>query len=129
MTARHGWTTLLFLATVTAGALLWSGLLTGGPAPALAASQGELDGQEIFMAGKCNLCHSVSSVGIESKTKSEKMMGPDLAGVGERHDAEFLAAYLKQEEELDGETHKKAFSGSDEEFAALIAWLMEQEAP
>lgn len=85
------------------------------------------DGKEVFLANKCNLCHAVSSAGIEATTKSDKMKGPDLSAV-EAHDPAFLAKYLKQEETLDGEKHKKGWSGSEEDLQTLIAWLNEQAA-
>lgn len=84
-----------------------------------------MDGKEIFLAKKCNLCHGVSSADIEATTKSDKMKGPDLSA-GEPHDPAWLAQYLKQEETMDGEKHKKGWSGSDEELQALITWLNEQ---
>lgn len=90
-------------------------------APATAAEAGE----EIFLAQKCNLCHGVSTVGIESKAKSEKMMGPDLVDID--MDAEWIASFLKKEVDLDGKKHMKAFSGSDEELQALIDWLLAQK--
>lgn len=101
------------------------------PAPVVAAAaQGDagLDGKKIFMAEKCNLCHSVSSAGIEATTKSEKVRGPDLTGVAERHDSDFLVSYLRQDVELKGEKHKKGFTGSDEEIGALVSWLLDQKA-
>lgn len=88
------------------------------------AAQGA-DGKEVFLANKCNLCHAVSSAGIEATTKSEAMKGPDLSA-GEPHDPAFLTKYLKQEETLDGKKHKKGWSGSDEDLQTLIAWLNEQ---
>ena len=37
-------------------------------------------GREVFEAQKCNMCHAVPAVGIESKTSSDKLKGPDLGG-------------------------------------------------
>ena len=91
----------------------------------VAAEEG--DGKAVFEAQKCNLCHSVSSAGIEATTKSEKLKGPDLTGVGDRHDAEWIAKYLKKEVDMDGKKHTKPFSGSDEELKALVDWLLEQK--
>lgn len=85
------------------------------------------DGKEVFLAQKCNLCHTVSSAGIEATTTNEKLKGPDLSTV-ELPAAATLAAYLKQEEMIDGKKHKKRFTGSDDELNALIAWLQEQAA-
>ena len=85
------------------------------------------DGKEVFLAQKCNLCHAVSSAGIEATTTNEKLKGPDLSTV-EMPDAATLAAYLKQEEMIEGKKHKKKFTGSDEELNALIAWLQKEAA-
>lgn len=109
---------LLALLAIAAATALATAPLQAAEAPA---------GQKIFLAQKCNLCHSVSSAGIEAKTTNEKLQGPDLSTV-ELPDAEWLAAYLKQEETHDGEKHKKKFTGSDEELQALIDWLKAQAA-
>lgn len=120
---RLGWASVMFL-----GALIFLGLL--GPssmapmvAPALASSSDGLDGKEIFLGQKCNLCHGVEAAGIEATTKSDKLKGPDLSAVTERHEDEWIAEYLRKEETLDGEEHKKPFTGSDEELGAMIQWL------
>ena len=87
---------------------------------------GGMDGKEVFMAAKCNMCHAVSTVGIEAKVKSEKMKGPDL--VNSTRDAATLKGYLKGETEMNGAKHKKPFKGSDEELQAIIDWLLEQKS-
>jgi len=81
-----------------------------------------------FTTLKCNMCHAVSTAGIESKTKSEKMFGGDLINLAADSDAKALAAYINQETEIDGKPHKKEFKGSDEELQALVDWLLEQKA-
>ena len=94
-----------------------------------AAGEEEMQaGHKAFATLKCNMCHDVSTAGIESKTKSEKMYGGDLVGLAEEWDAKTLAAYIKQESEKDGAQHKKEFKGSDEELQALVDWLLEQKA-
>ena len=98
---------------------------TGANPFASQEGSGGMDGQEVFIATKCNMCHSVSTVGIEAKVKSEKMKGPDLVNVSE--DAATLAPYLKGEAELNGAKHKKAFKGSDEELQAIIGWVLAQK--
>lgn len=104
---------LVMVAIVTALALL---------AP-YTADASELDGKAIFMAEKCNLCHAIPAEGIEAKVKSEKMRGPDLPTAEEAEDKELLLEYLRQDAEIDGEKHKKAFKGSDEELGALVQWI------
>jgi mono/diheme cytochrome c family protein len=84
-------------------------------------------GQAVFLAQKCNLCHAVSSAGIEAKIRSEKLAGGDLKGIGERRDADWIAKFVRKEIELDGAKHKKLFTGSDEELQTLIAWLQAQK--
>jgi hypothetical protein len=93
-------------------------LLAWGPA-GMAAGE---DGKAVFTAQGCDMCHAVSTAGIEAKTKSEKMMGPDL-GTGELPDASTFAAWLKRESEKDGKKHMKPFKGSDADIATLHAWL------
>lgn len=102
-------------------------VLYSGPAATPAAAQGakKLDGKAIFLAQKCNLCHSVSSAGIEATTKSEKMKGPDLVNVKE--DAKLLNDYLRKTADIHGKKHAKQFTGSDEELGALLAWIQAQK--
>jgi len=99
---------------------------------ALTATAGEQEmpaGHKLFLEMKCNMCHGVSTVDIEAKTKSEKMKGPELVGLGEDWDAKDLAGYMKKEvPDQDGNQHKKDFKGSDEELQALVDWLLEQKA-
>lgn len=132
---RRAILSILLLVGVVSAAGVGIAITADVPDPALApvvaaAAQDDpgLDGKKIFMAEKCNLCHGVSSAGIEATTKSEKVRGPDLTGVAERHDSDFLVSYLRRDEELEGEKHKKAFTGSDEEIGALVSWLLAQKA-
>jgi mono/diheme cytochrome c family protein len=92
-----------------------------------AQAQKVLDGRQIFLAQKCNLCHSVSSAGIQATVKSEKMKGPDLTGAAPKRDATLLNGYLRKKADINGKKHGKEFTGSDEEIGALIAWLQKQE--
>lgn len=85
-------------------------------------------GKAVFDANKCDLCHSVSNLKIEATTKSDKLKGPDLVDVGKRHEAEWIAKYLKKETDKDGKSHTKPFKGSDEELQALVDWLLEQKS-
>lgn len=100
--------------------------LVGGAASAAEAPK-TLDGKQIFLAQKCNLCHTVSSAQIQATTKSEKLKGPDLTGVTPKRDATLLNNYLRKKADLNGKKHSKEFTGSDEEMGALIAWLQKQE--
>jgi mono/diheme cytochrome c family protein len=94
------------------------------PGPAAAqSSDGESEGQAIFVAQRCNMCHSVEALGIEATTQSERMRASDLSKVGAKLDAELIARYVKKQEQIDGEEHKPAWRGSDEELATLAGWL------
>lgn len=106
---------LVFLATLfVLGSLL-------GPAP-IATAQGALDGKAVFEAEKCGLCHSVAAAGIQAKTTSDKLKGPDLSGY--EPEAGFDAAgFLRKAVEKDGAAHRREFKGTDEELQALFAWL------
>lgn len=113
-----------FVLSVVGGALLLAMTVASSPAPAMA---GSMDGKAIFQAQKCNMCHSVSTAGIEAMTKSEKMKGPDLVGIAEQHDAAWVTQYLKKEVDLDGKKHFKKFTGSDEELKTLVDWILAQK--
>jgi len=112
----------LVLAVPLAAALFY-----GGPGGQAFAAAPKLDGKAIFLAQKCNLCHSVGVASIEATTKSEKMKGPDLAGKAAERGGEWTTKWLKKEVDLAGKKHAKQFTGSDEEMAALVAWLAQQK--
>lgn len=113
---------LAALVTLPLLALLAIGL------PRAAEAQGKtLDGKQIFLAQKCNMCHSVSSAGITATMKSEKMKGPDLTNLAAKQDAKALNEYLRKKAPINGKKHGKEFTGSDEELGALIAWLQAQK--
>lgn len=115
--------TLSVLVAIVLLAASYSGPASG--AMAAAAAPANLDGKQIFLAQKCNLCHSIPTAGIERTVKSEKMAGPDLVNVKE--DAGTLTKFLHKETEIDGKKHGKTFTGSNEELAALIAWIQAQK--
>ena len=94
--------------------LAWTGMAFAG-APA---------GEAIFLAQKCNMCHSVSSAGIEATIKAEKMKGPDLTGVAV--DEAALKDYLMQKSEMNGKKHPKKIS-SEEDLKAVIDWIKAQK--
>jgi len=77
------------------------------------------DGKKLFVDNKCNMCHTVTSAGIESK-KSDAV---DLSAVGKDKTVEFLTKYLKKEAKLNDKDHKASFKGTDEELTKLVEWL------
>jgi hypothetical protein len=104
---------ILFLAVLTVSGLLLASMM--------AAAQGAPDGKALFVDGKCSMCHSIASQGIEKKLKSGK--GNDLSTVGSDRDPAWLRKWIKKEIELDGKKHEKAFKGTDAELDTLLAWL------
>jgi len=101
---------------------------SAGAAPAV-QSEGSgpaaASGKAIFLSQKCNMCHDVSSAGIEATTKSAKMKGPDLKNL--KQDPEWISKFLKKEVDLNGQKHKKNFTGNQAELKTLVDWLLEQK--
>ena len=92
-------------------------------APASGADTGP-PGMQAFVALKCSLCHSVESLGIERKSKSEKTKGPDLSTIGSSHDAAWLGQWLREEvANADGKKHGKDFKGTPEQLQQITTWL------
>ena len=81
------------------------------------------DGKAVFLDKKCNKCHTVSSASIE---KTSKLKGPDLTTEAIKGDAKTLKTYLKKQEVINGKKHGTAFTGSDEDLDAVIAWVLQQ---
>ena len=77
------------------------------------------DGKKVFVDNKCNMCHTVTSAGIESK-KSDAV---DLSTVGKDRTVEFLTKYLKKEAKLNDKDHKSSYKGTDEDLTKLVEWL------
>ena len=92
------------------------------------ATADEAPGRQVFEAEKCGLCHTVSAVGIEAKTKSDTLRGPDLSGFV-HDDPASVIAYLRQEASPDGERHRRKAKASDEEMRQLLAWLASLDPP
>lgn len=83
-------------------------------------SNNDGDGKKIFIDNKCNMCHTVTSQGIESK-KSDAV---DLSEVGKDKTTEFLNKYLKKETKLNDKDHKASFKGNDQDLKILVDWLL-----
>jgi mono/diheme cytochrome c family protein len=101
-------------------------LVAGVSILAADASAATLDGKQIFLDQKCNMCHTVSSAGI---TPTSKIKAPDLAGLASKEDAAWLGKFLRKAADKNGKKHIKAFTGSDEELGAMVAWLQKQTEP
>lgn len=106
-----------------AGALLTLAALPAAPTAATTS----LDGEVLFRHFRCDLCHGVSTAGIQPRATSEKMRGPDLVDLADRRSADWLLRYKRGDERIDGKKHEPAFTGSDEELGALVSWLLRQK--
>lgn len=91
-------------------------------------------GKQIFLKAKCNKCHEVSTEGVgkqefpgddeeDEEEESDEHKPPDLAGVGERHTAEFIDKFIQKKESIEGRKHKRRFKGSETDRKALVDWL------
>lgn len=113
------WAVVATLLVVVASPLVAQG---GGETSDVAVDIPE--GQAAFVANKCNLCHSVEVAGIEAKTKSEKLRGPDQSQVGERYELEWLVQFINREVTLEDKQHKKEYKGTAEDLAKIADWLV-----
>jgi len=77
------------------------------------------DAKKVFVAQKCDMCHTVTSASITSKKKD----AVDLSSIGISNKADFFAKYLKKEVKVKDNLHKVAFKGTDEELSAMSKWL------
>ena len=78
------------------------------------------NGKDLFLDGKCNTCHSISSQDIKGKMDK----GPDLSDLATKEMTnEFLTKYLNKEETLNEKTHPVKYKGNEEEMTTLVAWL------
>lgn len=78
-------------------------------------------GKKVFLAAKCNTCHSIESQAITMTMKSSK--APDLSDVGSKHNAEWLAKYITKEETMNDKKHIKGWTGSKEDLQTVSKWL------
>ncbi len=87
---------------------------------AFASAGDEPAGKKVFVDAKCNTCHAVQSVKIDTKSKKP---AADLSTVGSKHKADFMKKYLVKQEKMNEKAHPVAFKGSDEDLKKLSDWL------
>jgi mono/diheme cytochrome c family protein len=90
------------------------------------AKASHADGKSIFLANKCNSCHSISAQGVQVKKSDDDDGGtkpPDLSHVGKTQSAQWITGFLHKTETLKGKKHKKAWKGSDADLTTLANWL------
>src|SRR5947207_3625454 len=88
-------------------------LLTVGAGIALAQEEKKApDGKDLFLAAKCNSCHSVTAAGIEKKKPTaeeaaaaskekpdpDEKKPPDLSSVGLDKKADWIAKFITKKE-------------------------------
>ena len=115
--------------------VLFAALAARGETPAKPAAA---DGKQLFVANKCNTCHTIQAAGIEkkkaeasdedAKEKSDKK-SPDLSSVGLERKADWMAKFLMKTEAIKGEKHPRRFRGTEADLKVLSAWLETQKAP
>jgi len=128
--------------TRSGGISLAFAILAVGAGGALAQEEKKADGKDLFLAAKCNTCHSITAAGIDKKKPTEaeaaeaaktadkdEKKPPDLSSVGLDKKADWIAKFITKKETLDGEKHKKLYKGTEEELNTLSTWLASQKAP
>jgi cytochrome c2 len=74
------------------------------------------EGKKIYTEMKCPMCHKMDGVGGK--------IGPELSGVGNRKDAEWIKGFLKDPKSVIPDTKQPPFKGTDEQLEALVTYLM-----
>lgn len=74
-----------------------------------------MKGETIIKEKGCTSCHKIKGVGAS--------VGPDLTGVAKRLDDEALNMRLRDPKSVNPDSIMPAFGFSDEEVAAIIAYL------
>jgi mono/diheme cytochrome c family protein len=83
------------------------------------------EGKAAYVNNGCAQCHSVETQDIEAAVSSEQMRGPDLSLIGSEHDADWIVAYMKREQAVDGEQHRVPYGGNDDDLQAVAEWLVQ----
>ena len=93
-------------------------------------------GQQVFVAQKCQMCHTVYSAGIgeppakDAKEEENEAEGPpDLSLAGTGRTAEWISLFLQKKEELNEKKHMLQFKGTDEELTTLANWILTLKVP
>jgi|KBSSwiStaDraftv2_1062776.scaffolds.fasta_scaffold2666418_1 cytochrome c2 len=87
-------------------------------------------GKTIFLANKCNTCHSISVDKIEKTSKAKpKKEPPDLSTIGDQRTADWIVKYLKKTEAINNVKHAKTWTGKEEDLQVLAKWLEGHKKP
>ena len=101
---------------VGVGAIM-AGVALGSNATAAASSAAgdPAKGEKIYATLKCSMCHNIAA--------GTKKMGPDLAGVGAKHDAARLKKYLPNPKGVDPKNKMPATQATKQDLEDLVAYL------
>jgi len=93
-------------------------MLTIAGTGALAAGQSgnAANGEKLYTAQKCNVCHQVAGKGGK--------MGPELTKVGTKRDAKWLASYLANPKSVDPKNKMPVVKLKGSDMDDLIAYLL-----
>lgn len=78
------------------------------------------DAKDIFLAEKCQRCHSIETLNITNTGQKDIS---DLSAVGSKRTAEWLVKYLRREEAINGKKHLKNLKTSGADIEKLAQWL------
>lgn len=91
------------------------------------ASAKSMTGREVFLKHRCNICHSVDSLGIQAELKGKGVpdKAPDLSDAADLiPNKEWVESFLVKKETKDGTTHPMKFTGGGRQMTSLVDWLM-----
>ena len=89
-------------------------------APKVFCQSDNTDAKDIFLAEKCQRCHSISSMNITNTGMKE---ASDLSAVGSDHNEEWLIKFLNREETVKGKKHLKNLKTEGTDIEKLAKWL------
>ena len=126
----------------TWGLAVLMGAVLSGAGVAYAEDAGGTAGQKLFVKYRCQACHSLKALKLETKKPeageeeaapaaaptaaadgAKKKKPPDLSGVGLERKPEWIEGWLFKKELIDGKKHRKKFLGTPAEAKTLAAWL------
>jgi mono/diheme cytochrome c family protein len=95
----------------------WVGVFTFGIWLTSAQADSSLvaKGEEVYAAKKCAVCHVINGKGGKA--------ADDLTSVGAKRNAGWLNKFMKDPKSVDSSNKMPAFRGSDEELAAVVAYM------
>ncbi len=106
----------IFMCTGLLAFLVFAFLLT----PVIYAD--DAPGKKLFLANKCNTCHSIESQTIKKTLATSK--APDLSNVGSERKADWIAQFIQKKIDKDGKKHLKLWAGKEEDLKTLTEWLV-----